>query len=505
VNTYICKVMISKQNRYRWMTILMISSQLLLAGFVIYWLMGQYHEEKSRLRDRLNHEYLQVQDQLLDSMLLETLIIPSLNDSMIISLNLENFPGPGTVVDSSDSTILINRLVTRGEDDKNSFTIRDSDVMINHTAVWNSHISAGIDNEERMVRGIKIFIDQNNALFSGDTGIHVLARMNDSAAIMEQMGMVLDENAWKFSLDWAGAGQSPKAIPGRSGILVNGGPATHLPVIRAEQVGGTLILSVLPQILFGLTLLLLSLSAILVARSSLKKQEALHRLRDDFIGNISHELKTPVSTVKIALEALRTYDLNKDPGKSDEYLDIASSELERLEKLVGKVLQSDMLRNPLLVLHKEPCELGAMLQKVLRTMDLSIRDAGAEIDISGNGADCVVDADPVYMEGVIMNLIDNSLKYGGERPKIEILISCNGSGATLSVKDWGEGIPGEYRDQVFEKFFRVPADNKHNVKGYGLGLNFASLVMARHGGSISLSDHSEGGALFTLHFPGRSE
>jgi len=481
----------------------MISSQLLLTGFVVYWLRGQYHEEKLKLRDRLDHEYLQVQDQLLDSMLLEMLIIPSLDDSMIISLDLQKFPVPDPVGDPGDSTVMMSRLVATETGDENNGTIRKKELLIDHSSVWTPHLSSGIDNEERMVRSIKIFIDQNNALFSGDTAIHVLALMNDSAAILEQMGKVLDDNAWKFKLDWAGAGQNLTEKEGPAGILVSGGGDTHLPVLRAEKVRGTLIVSILPQILFGLTLLLLSFSALMVARSSLKKQIALHRLRDDFIANISHELKTPVSTVKIALEALRKYDLNKDPGKSDEYLDMASSELERLEKLVGKVLQSDMLRNPSLVLQKEPCELGAMVQKVLRTMDLSIRDAGAEIGISGNELDCVVDADPVYMEGVIMNLIDNSLKYGGEKPKIEILISCDGSGASLSVKDWGDGIPVEYRDQVFEKFFRVPSGNKHNVKGYGLGLNFASLVMARHGGSISLSDHSEGGALFTLHFPGR--
>jgi len=487
------------------MTILMISSQLLLTGFVVYWLNGQYHEEKLKLRDQLNHEYLQVQDQQLDSLLLETLIIPSLDDSMIISLDLQRFPAPVTAGDTGFNTAMKNRVITMEADDKNSSNAGKKELLIDHSTNWTQHLSSGIDNEERMVRSIKIFIDQNNALFSGDTGIHVLAMMNDSAAIMEQMGKVLDEHAWKFKLDWAVSGKGLMTNGRAPGILVAGGADTHLPVISAEQVRGTLIISILPQILFGLTLLLLSFSALMVARTSLKKQIALHRLRDDFIGNISHELKTPVSTVKIALEALRKYDLNKDPGKSDEYLDMASSELERLEKLVGKVLQSDMLRNPSLVLQIEPCELGAMVQKVLRTMDLSIVDAGAEIGISGNEVDCVVDADPVYMEGVIMNLIDNSLKYGGERPKIEILISCDGSGATLSVRDWGDGIPGEYRDQVFEKFFRVPADNKHNVKGYGLGLNFASLVMARHGGSISLSDPSEGGALFTLHFPGRSK
>jgi signal transduction histidine kinase len=110
-------------------------------------------------------------------------------------------------------------------------------------------------------------------------------------------------------------------------------------------------------------------------------------------------------------------------------------------------------------------------------------------------------ADRVYVEGVIINLIDNSLKYAGEHPEISLHIACHPTGITISVADNGPGIPGEYKDQIFEKFFRIPAGNTHNVKGYGLGLNFASQVMAQHGGSIAFENLPEKGCRFTLNFP----
>jgi signal transduction histidine kinase len=110
-------------------------------------------------------------------------------------------------------------------------------------------------------------------------------------------------------------------------------------------------------------------------------------------------------------------------------------------------------------------------------------------------------ADPVYLESVVMNLIDNSLKYAGPKPEILIEVVCNDQGKFLKVKDLGPGIPEKYRDQIYEKFFRIPTGDHHNVKGYGLGLNFASRVMAHHGGAISYRNLPDRGCEFILNFP----
>jgi signal transduction histidine kinase len=110
-------------------------------------------------------------------------------------------------------------------------------------------------------------------------------------------------------------------------------------------------------------------------------------------------------------------------------------------------------------------------------------------------------ADPVYLEGVVINLIDNSLKYAGPKPEIGISIECTGKTKKLIVRDNGPGIPDDYREQIFDKFFRIPAGNRHNVKGYGLGLNFASQVMSRLGGAISYRNLSGEGCEFILEFP----
>jgi two-component system phosphate regulon sensor histidine kinase PhoR len=110
-------------------------------------------------------------------------------------------------------------------------------------------------------------------------------------------------------------------------------------------------------------------------------------------------------------------------------------------------------------------------------------------------------ADPVYVEGVITNLIDNGMKYAGDSPEINIKLTSTSEGIFVSVRDNGPGIPKEYQQLIFEKFFRVTSGNRHEVKGYGLGLNFCRQVMQQHGGSISQQNITGGGCEFILHFP----
>ena len=479
----------------------MISSQLLLTAFVLYWLAGQFRDEKSQLHEQLMHEYILVHDQLVDSMLMQHLVMPSLDDTMMLKIHRQDALLTDTLRDSASTVIMMKQFFAEVPDDLEVRSIHVEGTPPLDTETRSIDLTTVISDEERMVRSVKLFINKNQETFRSDTGLHVFAMNLDSSSLVLNMEHVLDESNWTFALDWPGEDLSETEMAKMNGIMLGGVLNRYLPALQVKGLGAYLIRSIFPQILFGLILLILSGSALLFAYRSLQRQLALSRLRDDFIGNISHELKTPVSTVKIALEALRTYDLQKDPTKSGEYLDMAASELERLERLVTKVLHHEMLNNPSLVLEREDCDLGDLARYVVRTLETPIREKGARVTVAEEGGACSVEVDRVYVEGMIMNLIDNSLKYTGEGPEILIRIECGTSGTSLSVTDNGQGIPEQYKDQVFEKFFRIPAGNKHNVKGYGLGLNFASQVMAQHGGSISFSNLQEGGCRFTLQFP----
>jgi two-component system phosphate regulon sensor histidine kinase PhoR len=265
--------------------------------------------------------------------------------------------------------------------------------------------------------------------------------------------------------------------------------------------GSYMLGQIFPECILALILIGLSASALIIAYRSLRKQLALNELRDDFIANISHELKTPVSTVKVALEALQKFDLKSDPGVTADYLEMASREAVRLEGLIEKVLRHRLLEDPAGVFQNESCDLRLILSSSIRSMEIPISERGAVLNVTETESPCTVMADPVYLEGVIMNLIDNSLKYAGPRPEIQVIIECDGDVKKLKIRDNGPGIPEEYKKQVFDKFFRIPEGDRHNVKGYGLGLNFASQVMSRLGGGISFRNLNGKGCEFILVFP----
>ena len=487
-------------NRHRLMAALMISSQFLLTAFVVYWLIGQYREEYSQLHEELSHEYSMVHDQLVDSMLMKNLVLPSL-DVVHVKVGMHDTCNQEIVIDSVPSMVMAKQFFARAPDEQEMINMHLGGLVHIDSGVRSIDISTIITDEERMVRSVKLFINENQKTFRSDTGLQVFTMKLDSSDLVEYMENALEKKEWTFSLDWPGEAPGFTDRTEIHGLMLDGGPNRYLPALLVQQYKAYLIQSVLPQILFAMILLVLSASALLFAYRSLLRQLALNRLRDDFIGNVSHELKTPVSTIKVALEALSSFELQKDPKRSDEYLQMASSELGRLERLVGKVLHHEMLNNPSLVLEKEDCDLVKLARSVVRTLDHPIREARAKVTVKEEGISCKVSVDRVYVEGMIMNLIDNGLKYTGEFPQVQIMIIHKPSASYLSVSDKGPGIPEEYKDQVFEKFFRIPTGNRHNVKGYGLGLNFAAQVMVQHGGRISFHNQPEGGCCFTLEFP----
>jgi signal transduction histidine kinase len=489
--------------RHKLMAALMITSQLLLTAFVGYWLWGQYRGEWTQLHGQLTDEFSSVQDQLLDSVLMKHLVIPSLDDSILVRIHEREAGAEKEGADTARVMITMQHAVSEYPDSAEFDAIQWEAAHTHDSILRSIDVTSVISDEERMVRSVKLFIDSNPDAFQGDTGVFIYAMNLDSATLVLNMQGAMEKKGWNFSLEWPETDQG-RGQPARNrGIAVGGPPLSHLPALLVDHYRGYLIRRILPQILFALVLLVLSASAFLFAYRSLLRQLALSKLREGFISNISHELKTPVSTVKIALEALRTYDLQKDPGQSREYMDMAVREMERLEGLIGKVLQHQMLNHPSQVLQKEMCDLTDLTREVMHSLEGRLRETGAKITLSGEGGSCEVMADRVYLEGTIMNLIDNSMKYGGDPPEIQIKIECGEKGAVLSVTDNGPGIPEEYRNQVFEEFFRIPAGNRHNVKGYGLGLNFAAQVMDQHEGSIDFQNLPEGGCRFTLHFPGR--
>ncbi|MEJ7912402.1 MAG: HAMP domain-containing sensor histidine kinase [Chitinophagaceae bacterium] len=252
-------------------------------------------------------------------------------------------------------------------------------------------------------------------------------------------------------------------------------------------------------LLLSLFLVAFTIVSFALLYRNLLRQQRLGDLKNDFISNITHELKTPIATVSVAIEALRNFSAGMDAQKTREYLDISANELQRLSLLVDKVLKLSMFEKREVDLKYEPLDMKALVEEVTNSMKLQAEKQRAVITLTTEG-DTLLEGDRLHLVSVIFNLVDNALKYSYQVPEITIAIIGSAARIVLKIADNGIGVPPEYKEKIFEKFFRVPTGNLHNAKGYGLGLSYVAHVVAKHKGTIHVE--SEGtGCQFIISLP----
>lgn len=254
-------------------------------------------------------------------------------------------------------------------------------------------------------------------------------------------------------------------------------------------------------ILFSLFLVGITIVSFVLLYRSLVRQRRLAELKNDFISNVTHELKTPIATVGVAIEALKNFNAIHDPQRTREYLDISQNELQRLSLLVDKVLKLSMFEKQEMELKKEQFDCKQLAEEVMNSMRLQFEKYHAKVKLHTEGDNFVVDADKLHITSVIYNLVDNALKYSRENPVIDVYLRSNPDFLEFSVSDNGIGISPVYKEKVFDKFFRVPSGDKHNVKGYGLGLSYVSEVIRRHRGQVLVESELGKGSTFTAKVP----
>lgn len=264
-----------------------------------------------------------------------------------------------------------------------------------------------------------------------------------------------------------------------------------------------LIREIAPQLIFAFFLTCVTAGSFLVLYRSMRAQRQLIALKNDFISNITHELKTPVATVSVALEALKSFNAKDNPQLTAEYLDIAQSELKRLSEMTDKIMETSILESEGLELAAEPFALDVMLEQILVSMKPVFEKRNAKLDYRKEGERFVMTGVAVNVSYLIYNLLDNALKYSPGEPAITVVLKSEGSSLGLTVQDKGRGIDEAYHKKVFEKFFRVPTGNVHNTKGYGLGLSYVAGVVKKHQGKLELDSAPGAGSTFTITFPAK--
>jgi len=229
-------------------------------------------------------------------------------------------------------------------------------------------------------------------------------------------------------------------------------------------------------------------------------QKRLSELKDDFINNMTHELKTPIATIAVAIEGLQKFNALNDIDKTQRYFQISKAELSKLNNLVSRVLDIAAFENKDIDLIKELINVDELINGIIATEQLK---AYKKINFTHRNNDKIdaIYADKLHFGNVLNNIIDNAIKYSNE--PVDIIINCfkQNKNVVFSVKDNGIGIPADHINQIFDKFHRVPTGNVHNVKGTGLGLSYSKYIIEAHGGTISVKSEINAGSEFIVSIP----
>lgn len=224
------------------------------------------------------------------------------------------------------------------------------------------------------------------------------------------------------------------------------------------------------------------------------RQRTIEEMKDDFVNNMTHELKTPIAIAYAANDSLLQFPDPQDEERTKKYLTAALDQLSKLSGLVESILAMSMERRKHLTMAKEKIRLRDFLANIIEQQKLKA-DKPCDIILECQG-DATVEADPSHFSNVIGNLIDNSIKYSGESVSIIIKADANG----MYVADNGIGIPDKSLPEIWSKFYRVPHGNRSDVRGYGIGLFYVKSIIDKHGWSIGVESKSGKGSKFTIKF-----
>ncbi len=279
-------------------------------------------------------------------------------------------------------------------------------------------------------------------------------------------------------------GQQPNYLyvyfPKRSGYLLQATGFTIIPTV----------------ILTGLLIAIFTYAILIILR-----QKKLSLIKNDFINNMTHELKTPISTISLASQMLEDGSVTNTPKTIEHISRVINQESKRLSYQVEKVLQMAVFNEGRLKLKFKDLDVNHTLSNVLTNFELRVKSKNGELHAVLNGGNARVRGDEVHLTNVFFNLLDNAVKYSNGSPEITVETESKKDFIIVSVSDRGIGIPKEHHTQIFDRFYRVPTGNIHNVKGFGLGLSYVKKIVDLHNGKIKVESAVNKGTKFSILLP----
>ncbi|MFK7773802.1 MAG: sensor histidine kinase [Saprospiraceae bacterium] len=230
---------------------------------------------------------------------------------------------------------------------------------------------------------------------------------------------------------------------------------------------------------------------------ALEKQKKLSQVKDDFFNNMTHEFKTPLSSIRLASAVLKK---NEDKTKKEIYLNVIENESKKLEGQVDKILQLSLIESNEMTLEKENVDIHFLVKEVIDRLKLIVDQKEATINLKFCNDDFWMKGDATHLSNCIYNLVENALKYSGDFPEITISTFFENGKKVISIKDKGKGIPKEFQSEIFDRFFRAQKNDQYKGKGFGIGLSYVKAIVEAHDGKIILNEAYKNGCEFVISF-----
>ena len=449
-------------------------------GFLIiqyYWAKNNFEEKKLNIQNVIsicNQEIIEeIEDLIVEKS--TKLIIPK-SFSSINSIN-NNIHDEKTLVDS-----LVSQLEL----------IEDENFMVKRKTIIdivNRHLSLNINfdldqllDEEELIEIIDQVMDQHNLNLE-----YFYSITNSSGLILfsnfEKKENELLINSTIFSDEFL------------IDDIYNERKIFSLYIMNLEK---SIIRSFSSIFLISISLITIVIGTFFYSIKIINNQKKITQIKSDFINNMTHELKTPIATIGLACEALKDKDIELNKPMKDKFLSTITNENERLGKLVETVLQNTISDKGTPELKLEIFNIEEIIEKAMKSIQLSFDKKEGSIETDFMALNKIVEADKLHITNVIYNLLDNSLKYSENKPHVKISTRDLIGGLVIRIKDNGIGIAKDNQEKIFEKLFRVPTGNIHNVKGFGLGLSYVKSIMELHQGSIKVESKLGHGSTFLI-------
>ena len=254
-------------------------------------------------------------------------------------------------------------------------------------------------------------------------------------------------------------------------------------------------------ILGAILFIIVVLAAFFITIRSLLNQRKVNEIKNDFINNMTHELKTPLATISLAVDALKTQKVQSDPASVAYFSNIIKEENVRMNKHVETILETGQLENKDLELNKQPVNVHDLIQAVVDSYKLQLEEKPSNIHMQLDATKPEIIADEEHLLHVLSNLMDNAIKYSKETIDILVRTSNVNNKIIITIEDNGIGMTNETKKHIFEKFYRAHSGNIHNVKGFGLGMSYVKRIVALHKGLIRVQSELDHGTTIEITLP----